>query len=162
MAKVPIPANAGDFRLMDRRVVDEVRKLRERTRFMKGLMAWPGFKAEAVEFERLERATGSSSWNYWALWNLALDGITDFSTMPLRLWLYIGACVSSLSFLYALYIIIRSLIYGGDVPGYPSLIVTIMFFGGIQLVSIGLVGEYIGRIFLEVKQRPIYIIESIE
>lgn len=162
MAKVPIPPNAGDFRLMDRRVVEEVRKLRERTRFMKGLMAWPGFKAEAVEFERPERATGSSSWNYWTLWNLALDGITDFSTMPLRLWLYIGAFVSLLSFLYALYIVIRSLIYGGDVPGYPSLIVTIMFFGGVQLVSIGLVGEYIGRIFLEVKQRPIYIVESIE
>jgi len=162
MSPTQIPFNAGDFRLMDRRVVAEVNRLRERSRFMKGLMAWPGFRTERVEFERPQRATGRTSWNYWKLWNFALDGITSFSTLPLRLWLYVGGIVSFLSFLYAGFIIIHAFITGGDVPGYPSLMVAIMFFGGIQLFSIGLVGEYVGRIFNETKGRPIYIIDRIE
>lgn len=162
MSPVQIPFDAGDYRLMDRRVVDEIKKLHERNRFMKGLMTWPGFRTERVEFERPERATGRTSWNYWKLWNFALDGITSFSTLPLRLWLYVGGIISILSVFYAVYIIIRVLITGGDVPGYPSLIVSIMFFGGIQLFSIGLVGEYVGRIFNETKGRPIYIVDRIE
>jgi len=162
MSPTQIPFNAGDFRLMDRRVVEEVNRLRERSRFMKGLMAWPGFRTEAVEFDRPERAAGKSSWNYWHLWNFALDGITSFSTVPLRLWLYVGAGISFLSFLYAAFIVVHAFIVGREVPGYPSLMVAVMFFGGIQLVSIGLVGEYVGRIFLEIKGRPIYIINTIE
>jgi len=162
MSPTQIPFNAGDFRLMDRRVVDEVNRLRERSRFMKGLMAWPGFRTEAVPFERPQRAAGRTSWNYWNLWNFALDGITSFSTVPLRLWLYVGAVISLFSFLYAAFIVVHAFIEGVDVPGYPSLMVAIMFFGGIQLVSIGLIGEYVGRIFLEIKGRPIYIIDSIE
>jgi len=129
---------------------------------MKGLMTWPGFRTERVEFERPQRTTGRTSWNYWKLWNFALDGITSFSTLPLRLWLYVGGIISLLSFLYAGFIIIHAFITGGDVPGYPSLMVAIMFFGGIQLFSIGLVGEYVGRIFNETKGRPIYIIDKIE
>lgn len=162
MSPLQIPFDAGDYRLMDRRVVDEIKKLHERNRFMKGLMAWPGFRTERVEFERPQRMTGRTSWNYWKLWNFALDGITSFSTLPLRLWLYVGGIISLLSFLYAGFIIIHAFITGGDVPGYPSLMVAIMFFGGIQLFSIGLVGEYVGRIFNETKARPIYIINTIE
>ena len=162
MSRTRIPFNAGDFRLMDRRVVDEVNRLRERSRFMKGLMAWPGFRTEAIEFERPQRAAGRTSWNYWNLWNFALDGITSFSTVPLRLWLYVGAGISFLSFFYALFIVVHAFIAGRDVPGYASLMVAVVFFGGIQLVSIGLVGEYVGRIFLEIKGRPIYIINTIE
>jgi glycosyltransferase involved in cell wall biosynthesis len=162
MSPTQIPFNAGDFRLMDRRVVAEVNRLRERSRFMKGLMAWPGFRTEAIPFERPNRAAGRTSWNYWNLWNFALDGITSFSTVPLRLWLYVGAGISLFSFLYAAFIVVHAFIEGVDVPGYPSLMVAIVFFGGIQLVSIGLIGEYVGRIFLEIKGRPIYIIDSIE
>ncbi|MBN9545547.1 MAG: glycosyltransferase family 2 protein [Alphaproteobacteria bacterium] len=162
MSPLQIPFDAGDYRLMDRRVVDEIKKLHERNRFMKGLMTWPGFRTERVEFERPQRAAGRTSWNYWKLWNFALDGITSFSTLPLRLWLYVGGIISLLSFLYAGFIIIHAFITGGDVPGYPSLMVAIMFFGGIQLFSIGLVGEYVGRIFNETKGRPIYIIDKIE
>lgn len=161
-SRAPIPVDAGDFRLMDRRVVDEVNRLRERSRFMKGLMAWPGFRTESVEFERPQRTSGKTSWNYWKLWNFALDGLTSFSTVPLRLWLYIGAMVSLLSFLYAAFIVLRAIVTGVDVPGYPSLMASIMFFGGIQLVSIGLVGEYVGRIFHEIKGRPIYVVDTIE
>ncbi len=162
MSPTQIPLNAGDFRLMDRRVVDEVNRLRERSRFMKGLMAWPGFRTEAIPFERPQRAAGKTHWNYWNLWNFALDGITSFSTVPLRFWLYVGAVISFFSFLYAAFIVVHAFIAGVDVPGYPSLMVAVMFFGGIQLVSIGLIGEYVGRIFLEIKGRPIYIIDSIE
>ena len=162
ISRTQIPFNAGDFRLMDRRVVDEINRLRERSRFMKGLMAWPGFRTESVEFERPQRASGNTHWNYWKLWNFALDGLTSFSTVPLRLWLYVGAMVSLLSFLYAAFIVLRAIVTGVDVPGYPSLMASIMFFGGIQLVSIGLVGEYVGRIFHEIKGRPIYVVDVIE
>jgi glycosyltransferase involved in cell wall biosynthesis len=162
LSPTQLPFNAGDYRLMDRRVVDEIKTLKERNRFMKGLMVWPGFRMESIEFERQQRTAGDTSWNYWKLWNFALDGITSFSTMPLRLWLYVGGAVSLLSFLYAGFIVIHVLVTGGDVPGYPSLMVAVMFFGGIQLFSIGLVGEYVGRIFSETKARPIYIINMIE
>jgi len=123
LSPVRIPHNAGDYRLMDRRVVDEFKKMPERNRFMKALMAWPGFKTDIVEFERGPRKVGRTTWNYWKLWNFALDGITSFSTLPLRLWLYVGAVISLLSFLYAGFIIIRVLFTGNDVPSYPSLMV---------------------------------------
>jgi polyisoprenyl-phosphate glycosyltransferase len=162
VSSVPIPRNAGDFRLIDRQVVEQIKRLKERTRFMKGLMAWPGFRTECVAYDRASRLAGKSSWNYWRLWNFAMDGITSFSTVPLRAALYVGAVISVLSFLYAGFIVVHALMTGGDVPGYPSLMVAVMFFGGIQLFSIGLVGEYVGRIFHEVKGRPIYVIDRIE
>ena len=162
MSRTKIPFNAGDYRLLDRRVVDEINKMRERSRFMKGILAWPGFRTESIEFERQKRAAGGTSWNYWKLWNFALDGIFSFSTLPLRLWMYVGALIALLSFLYAIFLIVYIEITHHTVPGYPSLMVAIMFFGGIQLLSIGLVGEYVGRIFHETKGRPIYVIDVIE
>jgi len=161
ISQTKIPFNAGDYRLMDRRVVDEIGKMRERSRFMKGIMAWPGFRSESIEFVRQKRAAGGTSWNYWKLWNFALDGITSFSTLPLRVWVYLGAVIAMLAFLYVIFIIVDSIVVG-SVPGYPSLMAAVMFFGGVQLLSIGLVGEYVGRIFHETKGRPIYIIETIE
>ena len=157
----PVPTDAGDFRLMDRRVVDRVRELPERTRFMKGLFAWVGFKSTAVAYDRPARGGGQSAWSYWKLWNYALDGVTSFSTMPLRVWTYVGLTVSFLSFLYASFLIIRTLFFGVDLPGYASLMVVILFLGGIQLISLGVIGEYLGRVFLEVKQRPVYLIDRV-
>lgn len=155
-----IPENAGDFRLLDRKVVDVIRQLPERNRFMKGLFAWGGFKHSAVEYDRTERTAGRSKFNYWKLWTLAVDGITSASTLPLRVWSYIGAAVALLAITYAAIITGRTLIFGVDVPGYASLLVSILFFGGIQLLSLGVLGEYVGRILIEVKQRPIYVVRD--
>jgi len=130
LTPTPVPANAGDFRLMDRRVVDRVRELPERTRFMKGLFAWVGFKSTAVTYDRPGRVAGESAWSYWKLWNFALDGLTSFSTVPLRVWTYVGLTVSLLSFLYASFLIFRTLVFGVDLPGYASLMVVILFLGG--------------------------------
>jgi len=161
LTPTPLPANAGDFRLMDRRVVDRVCELPERTRFMKGLFAWVGFKSTAVAYDRPGRIAGQSTWNYWKLWNFALDGLTSFSTTPLRVWIYVGLTVSMLALIYASFLIFRTLIAGVDVPGYASLMVVILFLGGIQLISLGVIGEYLGRIFNEVKQRPVYLIDKV-
>lgn len=161
LTPTPVPANAGDFRLMDRRVVDRVRELPERTRFMKGLFAWVGFKSTAITYDRPGRVAGESAWGYWKLWNFALDGLTSFSTMPLRIWTYIGLTVSLLSFLYASFLIFRTLVVGVDLPGYASLMVVILFLGGIQLISLGVIGEYLGRVFIEVKRRPIYLVDRV-
>lgn len=161
LTPTPVPANAGDFRLMDRRVVDRVRQLPERTRFMKGLFAWVGFKSTAIAYDRPGRVAGQSAWSYWKLWNFALDGLTSFSTMPLRVWTYVGLAVSLLSFLYASFLIFRTLIVGVDLPGYASLMVVILFLGGIQLISLGVIGEYLGRVFIEVKQRPVYLVDQV-
>jgi glycosyltransferase involved in cell wall biosynthesis len=161
LAEHPIPENVGDFRLMDRKVVDVVTRLPERRRFMKGLFAWAGFKTAVIDFDRPERAAGRSNWNYWRLWNFALEGITSFSSVPLRLWSYVGALVAVLSFLYATAIIARTLIFGADVPGYASLLTVMLFLGGLQLLSLGLLGEYIGRIYSEVKGRPLYVFRAI-
>ena len=161
LAPTPVPANAGDFRLMDRRVVDRVRELPERTRFMKGLFAWVGFKSTAVTYDRPGRTAGQSTWGYWKLWNFALDGLTSFSTMPLRVWTYVGLTVSLLSFLYASFLVFRTLVVGVDLPGYASLMVVILFLGGIQLISLGVIGEYLGRVFIEVKQRPVYLVDRV-
>jgi glycosyltransferase involved in cell wall biosynthesis len=155
-----IPNHAGDFRLLDRRVVDVLRKLPERNRFMKGLYAWSGFKHTSVEYDRVERTLGETKFNPWKLWALAVDGITSTSTVPLRIWAYVGSLVAGISFLYALFIIAKVLVLGISAPGYASLMVAILFFGGLQLLSIGILGEYVGRIMIETKQRPLYVVQE--
>ena len=160
ISNVDIPNNVGDFRLMSKRTVEALKQLPENQRFMKGLFAWVGFKTTVIEYAREKREAGQSSFNGWKLWNFALDGITSFSTLPLRIWLYIGALVSFLSFLYGSFIILKTLIFGVDLPGYASLAVIMLFLGGIQLIGIGILGEYIGRIYSESKRRPSYIIEG--
>jgi glycosyltransferase involved in cell wall biosynthesis len=155
-----IPENAGDFRLLDRKVADVLNQLPERNRFMKGLFAWAGFRSIGVPYQRPERAAGKTKWNYWKLWNFALDGLVGFSTVPLRIWTYVGLIASALSFVYGSFIIIRTLLYGIELPGYASLMTVVLFLGGIQLLSIGVIGEYIGRLVLESKQRPIFVINT--
>ncbi len=161
MSLVHVPANTGDFRLLDRRVVEALKHVPERTRFMKGLFAWVGFKQTSVLFDREARHKGKTTWNYWKLWNFALDGIFSFSFIPLKMWSYVGLVVSFMSLLYASFLIIRTIIQGVDVPGYASLMVAILFLGGIQLITLGIVGEYIGRVYEEVKGRPIYLIRDL-
>jgi polyisoprenyl-phosphate glycosyltransferase len=156
---IDMPDNAGDFRLLDRKVVDALHQFPERTRFMKGLYAWLGFKKIGVPFEVKDRAAGKSSWGFVKLTELAITGITSFSDIPLRVWGMIGFVVSFISLLYAIYIVTVTLLYGADLPGFPTLIVAIMFLGGVQLLSIGIMGEYIARIFTEVKQRPKYLLQ---
>ncbi len=158
LSDVPVPYNAGDFRLMDRRVVDVIRQLPERNRFMKGLFTWVGFKQVAVPYARPERAAGTSSWRYWRLWNFALDGITAFSTAPIRIWSYVGLAAAVLAFLCAGVIITRTLLFGRDVPGYPSIMVLLLLSFGVQMLAIGSLGEYVARIYQEVKGRPLYVV----
>ena len=153
-----IPEHAGDFRLLDRSVVEVIRAMPERNRFMKGLFAWSGFRQAAVEYERLPREVGETKFRYWKLWTLALDGITSASTMPLRIWSYIGVVIAFFTLLYSLFIVVKTLAFGADVSGYPSLMVAILFFGSLQLISLGVLGEYVGRILVETKQRPLYVI----
>jgi glycosyltransferase involved in cell wall biosynthesis len=153
--------NAGDFRLLDRAVIEAFLSLPERTRFNKGLFAWVGFRQHLIEHERPLRHAGHSKFNYRRLFRLAMEGITSFSSFPLRLWSYVGVVVAGLSFLYGAFIILRTLVRGTDVPGYASLIVAVMFLGGINLLSIGVLGEYIGRIFMESKQRPLYVVRRL-
>lgn len=160
MSRVPIPSNTGDFRLLDREVVEAIKKLPERTRFMKGLFAWVGYKQTSVMFDREPRFQGTTTWNYWKLWNFALDGIISFSFLPLKVWSYVGVFISFLSLLYASFLIIRTLIFGIDVPGYASLMVAILFLGGIQLITLGIIGEYLGRVYEEVKGRPLYFVRE--
>jgi hypothetical protein len=155
-----IPEHAGDFRLLDRKVVEVIRKLPERNRFMKGLFAWSGFRQDSVEYDRVERAAGTSKFNYWKLWTLAIDGITSSSTLPLRVWSYVGALVALLALGYAGILFFKTLIYGSTVPGYASIMVSVLFLGGIQLISLGVLGEYVGRVLTETKQRPIYIVRE--
>ncbi len=155
-----IPENAGDFRLMDRKVVDVIRALPERNRFMKGLFAWAGFKQAAVEYDRAERAEGTTKFNYWKLWTLALDGITSASTVPLRIWSYLGALVALFALAYAGFIAIETMVFGNPVPGYASIMTSVLFLGGIQLISLGVLGEYVGRILTETKQRPLYVVRD--
>jgi polyisoprenyl-phosphate glycosyltransferase len=155
-----IPEHAGDFRLLDRKVVAVIRKLPERNRFMKGLFAWSGFKQTVVEYDRAPRAVGESKFKYWKLWTLAIDGITSASTLPLRVWSYLGALVALFAIAYAIFISIRTLIGGVEVPGYASTITAVLFLGGLQLLSLGIMGEYVGRILVETKQRPIYVVRE--
>lgn len=155
-----IPEDTGDYRLMNRRAVDALCKLTERHRFMKGLFAWIGYKQKAVLYDRDERYAGETKWNYLKLWNFAIEGITSFTIVPLKFASYFGGTIASLSFLYGIYMIVRTLLYGNPVPGYPSLMVIVLFLGGIQLSAIGLLGEYVGRIFTETKQRPLYFVQE--
>ena len=160
ISSVPIPRDTGDFRLLDRRVVEAIKTMPERTRFMKGLFAWVGFKQTYVLYDRPNRIQGTTKWNYWKLWNFALDGITSFSLVPLKVWSYLGVVLSLLAFTYGSFLIIRTIILGIDVPGYASLMVTILFIGGVQLITLGILGEYLGRIYEETKQRPLYLIRE--
>ena len=155
-----IPENAGDFRLLDRKVVEVIRTLPERNRFMKGLFAWAGFRQAAVEYDRAERETGATKFNYWKLWTLALDGITSASTVPLRIWSYVGACVALFALGYAGFIAVSTMVFGNAVPGYASIMVSVLFLGGVQLISLGVLGEYVGRILTETKQRPLYVVRD--
>lgn len=152
--------NVGDCRLMTRKVLNAIQKLPENQRFMKGIFAWVGFKTTIVEYKRNSRRAGKTSFNGWRLWNFALEGITSFSTVPLRIWLYIGFLISFLAFSYGSFIVLRTLIIGVDLPGYASLLTSILFLGGIQLIGIGVLGEYIGRMYIEAKRRPPYIVEK--
>lgn len=161
LSEVEIPRDAGDYRLLSRRVCEVLRSMRESHRFMKGLFAWVGFPTTAIYFERAPRSGGVTKWNYWRLWNFALEGITAFSTLPLKLASYLGLLTASLSFLYASFLVVRTLIFGEPVKGYPSLMTAILFFGGVQLIFIGVIGEYVARIHEEVKGRPIYVIDSL-
>jgi glycosyltransferase involved in cell wall biosynthesis len=154
-----MPEDAGDFRLMSRRVVDAVRQLREQHRFMKGLFAWVGYPTTYVLYDREPRYAGLSKWNYWTLWNLALEGITSFTVMPLKLATYVGLAVALLSVIYAVQVIVKTLLIGNPVAGYPSLVTIVLFLGGVQLMFLGVIGEYLGRIFNETKQRPLYLVE---
>jgi glycosyltransferase involved in cell wall biosynthesis len=158
LADIRIPENVGDFRLMDRVVVDALKRLPERQRFMKGLFAWVGFRTEIIEYSRPIRDGGKSKFTAMRLWNLGLEGVTSFSMVPLKIWTYIGVVCALLTFSYAIFIVIRTLVSGIDVPGYASLLVAILFFGSMQLISVGVLGEYIGRIYIEAKQRPTYLI----
>lgn len=161
LAEQAIPQDVGDFRLMDKQVVEVLRGMNERVRFNKALFSWVGFETQEVTFERSERHAGHSAWSYWRLWNFALDGIFSSSTLPLRIWSYTGGFLAMLSFLYAGFIFFQTMIFGIDVPGYASTLILILLFGGMNLFAIGIVGEYIARIYSEVRERPLYVLRSV-
>lgn len=156
-----IPENVGDFRLMDRAVIEALKECRESYRYMKGLFAWAGFRTFTLDYARQPRTEGTTKFNVWRLWKLALEGITSFSIAPLTMWLYFGSVVSMGAFIYLIYIFIKTVIYGIEVPGYASTLCLILFFGGLQLMSIGIIGEYLGRTYMESKRRPIYIVRKV-
>lgn len=158
LSELKIPENVGDFRLMDRQVVNALRSLPERHRFMKGLFAWVGFNTVTIDYERTPRSAGKTKFSGWRLWNFALEGITSFSTVPLRSWMYIGGAIAALAFCYGTFMVGRTLLFGNPVPGYASLVSVVLFMSGIQLVGIGVVGEYVGRIYDESKERPVYLV----
>jgi glycosyltransferase involved in cell wall biosynthesis len=160
LSRVSIPPNTGDFRLIDRRVVESIKKMPERQRFMKGIFAWVGYKQTSILFDREPRYQGQTKWNYWKLWNFAIDGITSFSFLPLKVWTYVGLIIALVSLVYASFLILRTIIFGIDVPGYASLMVAVLFLGGIQLLTLGIIGEYIGRVYEEVKGRPLYLVRD--
>ena len=162
LSNVRIPANAGDFRLMDRRVVDALKQLRERNRFMKGLFSWVGFRQTSIPYRRPERAAGKTKFNYWKLWNFALDGITGYSTLPLRIAGYSGLLFALVAMVYGAFLLLRTVVFGVDLPGYASLMVAVIFMGGVQLVVLGIIGEYLGRMYDEAKQRPRYVVDSVK
>jgi glycosyltransferase involved in cell wall biosynthesis len=159
LGRVQMPRNTGDFRLMSRRVVDALQQMREQHRFMKGLFAWVGFPSLAVPYDRAARHAGTTKWGYWKLWNLALEGITSFTVMPLKVATYLGLVVALLSVAYGMVIVAKTIFLGNSVAGYPSLVTIVLFLGGAQLMTLGVIGEYLGRIFNETKQRPLYFVE---
>lgn len=160
LSEIPIPEDVGDFRLLSRRAVDALNQLTEQNRFMKGLFAWVGFKQVTLEYHRDARAAGTGKWPYWRLWNFALEGITGFSTAPLKLASYVGLASAMAAFAYAAYFFVKTLTVGDPVSGFPTLIVTMLFLGGLQLMALGIVGEYLGRLFKEAKGRPLYLIDT--
>jgi polyisoprenyl-phosphate glycosyltransferase len=155
-----IPVDTGDFRVLSRRAVDALGSVRERHRFMKGLFAWIGYSQIAMRYERDPRFAGASKWSYWRLWNLSLEGITSFTIVPLKISTYLGLSVAAFALLYGFYILGRTIIEGNPVPGYPSLLVVMLFLGGVQLMFLGVIGEYLGRMFNEIKQRPLYLLRG--
>jgi polyisoprenyl-phosphate glycosyltransferase len=161
LSQVKIPANTGDFRLLDRRVVEVLKSMPERTRFMKGLFAWVGFRQTAIYFDRDPRHGGYTSWNYWKLWNFAIDGIASFSRVPLQVWSYLGLITALVAFSIAFLLILRTLFLGIDVPGYASIMVAVLLLGGLQLMGLGVIGEYLGRVYEETKGRPLYVIRDL-
>jgi glycosyltransferase involved in cell wall biosynthesis len=160
VSEVTLPRGAGDFRLLDRKVVDVLNAMPEHTRFMKGLYAWVGFRQASIPYDVAPRAAGETKFNAFRLWRLAIDGITSFTSVPLKVWTVIGMLVAAFALLYGLLFIVKTIVLGIDVPGYPSLIVAIMFFSGVQLISLGVIGEYLGRVFSEVKNRPLYVVRT--
>ena len=160
LADTAIPPDAGDFRMMDRRVVEALRCLPERTRFMKGLFAWVGFSHASVEYERPGRMAGQSKWGWWKLWNFALDGITASSSTPLRVWTYLGAAVAGSAFLFALWVLADTLLNGNDVPGYASTMIAVLGLGGLNILATGILGEYLARVYTEVRSRPLYVVSE--
>ncbi|MHB0889017.1 glycosyltransferase family 2 protein [Acidithiobacillus sp.] len=160
LSNVDMPPDTGDFRLISRPALEALKQLPERRRFMKGLFAWVGFRSTNVYYHREPRHAGKTKWNYWRLWNFAVEGITSFSQVPLQLASYLGFTVSFLALLYAAWLIIQTLVYGNSVKGYPSMMVTLLFLGGIQLMALGVIGEYLGRIYEESKQRPVYLVRQ--
>lgn len=161
VSRVDIPKDTGDFRLMSRRAVAALSRLREEHRFMKGLFAWVGFPSSPFLYKRDPRAAGETKWNYWKLWNFALEGITSFTVAPLKVSTYLGMLIAVLALLYAVFVIWKALVYSDPVRGYPSLMTVVLFLGGVQLISVGLLGEYVGRIFNEVKRRPLYLVNRL-
>jgi glycosyltransferase involved in cell wall biosynthesis len=160
LSDVEIPPDVGDFRLLSRRAVDALQSMPERHRYMKGLYAWIGFPQKAVPYVRKPRVAGSTHWNYWRLWNFALEGITSFSALPLKVATYLGILTSGASFFYGSYFLLRTLFLGNAVPGYPSLVMIILFLGGIQLICLGIIGEYVGRTYTEAKGRALYFLKG--
>ena len=160
VTRIPIQEDTGDFRLLDRRVVEALKQFRESQRNTKAMFSWVGFHKKEILYDRDPRAAGETKWNYKKLVDLAIDGITSFTTAPLRISTYVGILVSIFAFVYLLYLVIRTLAFGSDLAGYPSMMAVILFLGGVQLVSLGIIGEYVGRIFNETKQRPLYLIEE--
>ena len=161
VSELVIPQDVGDFRLLDRKVVEALKLLPERRRFMKGIFAWVGFRTSILEFDTNVRFSGKSHFSGWRLWNFALEGITSFSTVPLRIWTYIGGVISLGAIGYATKVILSTIIYRTDLPGYPSLFCAILFLGGVQLIGIGVLGEYIGRIYQQIRNRPRYVVQTV-
>ncbi len=161
ISTLKIEENVGDFRLISRKTVEAIKELQERNLFMKGILSWVGGRTEVIEYARAARVVGTTKFNGWKLWNFALEGITSFSTLPLRVWTYLGSSIAFFALIYSAWMIVEKIVWGNQVPGYPSLIVSILFLGGIQLIGIGVLGEYIGRIYLESKQRPRYIVDEV-
>lgn len=160
LSSTPIPRDTGDFRLLSRRALDALKQVRERQRFMKGLFTWVGFRQLSVVYHRDPRHAGQTKWNYWRLWNFAIEGITSFSNAPLKLATYVGLIAALFAFLFGLWVIAKALWFGDPVRGYPSLMVVVLFLGGLQLMALGVIGEYLGRLYVEAKQRPLYLVEE--
>lgn len=162
ISSTPIPADTGDFRLLGRRAHQALKSLRERHRFMKGLFAWVGYRQCALVYQRDPRHAGESKFNYWKLWNFAIEGITSFSAVPLRIATYIGIATAALAFVFGLWVVAKAIFFGDPVQGYPSLMAVILFLGGLQLLALGIIGEYLGRLFMEAKQRPLYLLDAVD